>query len=461
VLDRRVDYSLVTVVATAEGPTRYRQLEVVRSFAMSKLQDSGRHAETHARFVEHVVGVAETASAGLTSREGPRWLAALDAELGNLRAVLTVDPPLAPGPRLRLAAALIPYWHFRGLFNEGRRYLREAAAAAGAPAPELVQVLNGLSWLSWAQGELGSAARHARQAFAAARRAGDRRGAASALLRLAQAQFDAGRTTDAARTTGRAAGTAEELRDQRLTAECVFQTGQIAMVEGRLDEAGTLLRDSVRLLSASEHVDREAVALLVLGRLCLRQGRPEEAEALLLRSLSALREFALARHSVPMLESLAAAAAVRGDDARAARLAGAAAGLLERMGARPPRTAPMRSALLAQVESALRAPAGARAYAAGRSMELRQAIAFALGDQAAAEDRPQARSGVAPSGLTARQVEVARLIAKGLSNKEVAARLSISERTVEGHVEQICNKLGFNSRVQIAAWVIHRDAAEP
>jgi non-specific serine/threonine protein kinase len=459
VLDRLVDYSFVTVVATTEGPTRYRLLEVVRSFAMAKLQESGRYAETQARFVERMVDLAESASVSVTSREGPRWLTALDAELDNLRAVLTADPPLRPELRLRLAVALVPYWHFRGLFNEGRRHLREVVAGADPAAPALVSVLNGLSWLSWAQGELASAARHARQAFATARRAGDRRGMAFALLRLAQAQFDAGRPAAAARTVARAAQTAEELHDQRLAAECILQLGQVAMVEGRLGEAAVLLRDSVRLLGASGHVDREAVALLVLGRLCLRQGRPEEAEALLIKSLTTLRDFALARHSVPILESLAAVAAVRGDDARAARLAGAAAGLLERMGARPPTTAPMRSALVAQVESALEAPGGARAYGAGRTMELRQAIAFALGDPAT-EERPRTRTAGTPSTLTARQVEVARLIAQSMSNKEVAARLSISERTVEGHVEQICNKLGFNSRVQIAAWVIRRDAAE-
>jgi non-specific serine/threonine protein kinase len=61
--------------------------------------------------------------------------------------------------------------------------------------------------------------------------------------------------------------------------------------------------------------------------------------------------------------------------------------------------------------------------------------------------------------LTPRQLEVARLIAEGMSNKEIAARITRSERTVEGHVEQICNRLGFNSRVQIAAWVVRHDAA--
>jgi DNA-binding CsgD family transcriptional regulator len=59
---------------------------------------------------------------------------------------------------------------------------------------------------------------------------------------------------------------------------------------------------------------------------------------------------------------------------------------------------------------------------------------------------------VAPS-LTRREREVATLVAQGLTNREIATRLFISERTAESHVEQIRGKLGVHSRVQIANWV--------
>jgi len=61
-------------------------------------------------------------------------------------------------------------------------------------------------------------------------------------------------------------------------------------------------------------------------------------------------------------------------------------------------------------------------------------------------------STAAPA-LSRREREVAALVAEGLSNREIAERLFISERTAEGHVEQIRNKLGFKSRAQVAAWV--------
>jgi DNA-binding NarL/FixJ family response regulator len=58
-----------------------------------------------------------------------------------------------------------------------------------------------------------------------------------------------------------------------------------------------------------------------------------------------------------------------------------------------------------------------------------------------------------PSGrLTRRQRQVAELVAQGLTDREIAARLVISPRTAESHVEQILTRLGFRSRAQIAAW---------
>lgn len=66
---------------------------------------------------------------------------------------------------------------------------------------------------------------------------------------------------------------------------------------------------------------------------------------------------------------------------------------------------------------------------------------------------------VAASSLSRREREVSRLVLEGLSNKEIASRLFLSERTVEGHIASICNKLGFHSRVQVAAWVAQQSAS--
>jgi DNA-binding CsgD family transcriptional regulator len=61
---------------------------------------------------------------------------------------------------------------------------------------------------------------------------------------------------------------------------------------------------------------------------------------------------------------------------------------------------------------------------------------------------------VKEAGLSPREREVAKLVAEGLSNREIGERLFIAERTAEGHLEQIRNKLGFHSRSQVAAWAV-------
>jgi DNA-binding CsgD family transcriptional regulator len=66
---------------------------------------------------------------------------------------------------------------------------------------------------------------------------------------------------------------------------------------------------------------------------------------------------------------------------------------------------------------------------------------------------PRLRSTM-PTGLTERQSEVAALVADGLTNRQLAERLGITERSAESHVERIRLRLGFRSRSQIAAWYV-------
>ena len=91
-----------------------------------------------------------------------------------------------------------------------------------------------------------------------------------------------------------------------------------------------------------------------------------------------------------------------------------------------------------------------------RGLELPAADVLACALQQPPEKPPKKPPAPAVSDgapLTPRELQVARLIAGGRSNKEIAAELVISQRTAEGHVERILTKLGFTSRAQVAAWV--------
>ena len=63
--------------------------------------------------------------------------------------------------------------------------------------------------------------------------------------------------------------------------------------------------------------------------------------------------------------------------------------------------------------------------------------------------------------LTKRELEIARLIAHEMTSRDIATKLFISERTVEAHVTNMLNKLGLNSRVELARWLASRGGVEP
>ena len=157
------------------------------------------------------------------------------------------------------------------------------------------------------------------------------------------------------------------------------------------------------------------------------------------------------------MEALAWIAASGRHYERAAVLLGVAAGLWRSMGTTLDGFKPLagfQRDCERQARQALGEQAFHAAYDRGLQLPAGDAIAYAL---QLPPDKPQERQAPAPAvpdgaPLTPRELQVARLIARGRSNKEIAAQLVISQRTAEGHVEHILTKLGFTSRAQVAAW---------
>jgi non-specific serine/threonine protein kinase len=135
-------------------------------------------------------------------------------------------------------------------------------------------------------------------------------------------------------------------------------------------------------------------------------------------------------------------------------LLGAAQAMVRSVGAV---LAPDLAQVHADCEATIRRALGERGFAAvtrqGAGLVLDDLVAYALADRPTVKP-PSAEISV----LTKREQEIADLVAAGLSNREIAAKMVISQRTAEGHIEHILTKLGFSSRTQIAAWVAARQA---
>jgi DNA-binding CsgD family transcriptional regulator len=169
------------------------------------------------------------------------------------------------------------------------------------------------------------------------------------------------------------------------------------------------------------------------------------------------------------IEALAALALVRGDDSAAVRLDAAGARLREVVGQpRPARRDERLDNLLASARHRL-GPTAAVIAAEGRRLSVHEAVSYALASlHSASADAPPAAADVGtagrsapvtPSVLTARELQIAHLIARGLSNRAIAEELVISPATAARHVANILAKLGLNSRAQVAAWVSQRPSA--
>jgi DNA-binding CsgD family transcriptional regulator len=203
-------------------------------------------------------------------------------------------------------------------------------------------------------------------------------------------------------------------------------------------------------------------ALWAMGYGRWLRGDQRRAAAFLVDGLRAMRTTGDAWGAAECLEVLAWIAAADGRYERGARLLGAAQAAWRSIGASIPG---MRFLVAShdRYEAVLRDRLGAGPFAealrAGGESGLDEATAFAL-DEAAAPDPAGAGHG-AKQPLTRRELEIAELVAQGLRNKDIASTLVIAQRTAEGHVERILQKLGFTSRVQIARWVTERKAPGP
>jgi len=231
--------------------------------------------------------------------------------------------------------------------------------------------------------------------------------------------------------------------------------GYSVLFEGDYERGAALCEEAAALLRERGYLGGLEGILGNLGWARLLQSDNERARISYRESLTLCKELGNKLDASDSLEGLACISAAEGAGERAARLFGAGEALREAVGfAQLPAEAALREPYLATVPSQLDEASWRAAWAEGRAMSMEQAIEYAL-----SEERPTFPISPAPERaladeaphLTRREREVAALVARGFTSRQIASELVVSERTVDNHVANILKKLSLHSREQIAA----------
>jgi DNA-binding CsgD family transcriptional regulator len=234
--------------------------------------------------------------------------------------------------------------------------------------------------------------------------------------------------------------------------------GQVRAAQGDHSAAKALLEASLatyRELRARG----SALTLARLSELAVELGDLGAARQWLAESVSLAHDLSERTGIARGLEGSAHLAAVQAQPSLTLRLAAAAAAIRTETGARlPPRERFVLDQRIALARTAVGKAAAAREWAEGAALSPDDAVACALTMLRA--DSDEVASGQDhPHSLTSRERQVALLVARGLSNPQIAGELVIGERTAQTHVGNILSKLGLSTRAQIAVWVTEHHLA--
>jgi non-specific serine/threonine protein kinase len=229
-----------------------------------------------------------------------------------------------------------------------------------------------------------------------------------------------------------------------------------AAYRGNLDEGRAVLSRTTDLAEQAGSPQHLAMSLFFTGLVEIWFGDLDTGQAAAERALRLHIESGYVLEQAYDIEILAWLATRRGEHPRAAVLFGVADARWERCGSTAKIAAGLGHEMFAsETLAALGQARFAATVEQGRGMDDEQTWQFAF---AATGSRAGAVDPMAP--LTRREVEIATLVAEGLSNPAIADHLVIARRTVDTHVGNILTKLDFNSRSQIARWITERTAPD-
>ena len=422
-----VDKSLLREGEGVGGEPRFVMLETVHEYAREKLEESGETEELRRLHAQYFLSLAEKAEPELKGLRQYEWLERLEAEYDNMRAAFSWlledgDIELV----LRLAGALRRFWHVRGYFDEGRRWLEQALAKGSrASASARAKALDAVGGLAHDQGDIDRAEAAAQEGLKLNGRADIESGLVASFRRTlgitAEREGDYKRATELYEES---LALYREVEDKWGIAASLLSLGNVLVVRKEHERAKELYREALILSRESGDPDQFATGLANLGYEHLLEGDHEQATALneqaarlyrdrgsrggLVYALDNLAWAALVRgdhvraralHEETLalcrelgdkligsesLEGLACAAAARGEAERSAQLFGTAKSLGYQQA---PAERALREPYLAAARSRLDEAAWEAALAEGQMMTFEEAVAYALEEEADA-DKP-------------------------------------------------------------------------
>lgn len=503
-LSHLVDKSLV-IVDQQGDETRYGMLETIREYAFEKLRQADEINLLRTRHLEFFLQFAQTAEPHFYHGGAVEWLDRTQRELDNVRAALAWSFESQDWERgLGVAAQLFEFWRHRAYWSEGRSWMTKFLELPGKarPSARAARAFADASFLAFIANDYVEAERLTDASFAILRTVQDRPAYAHALLmrgRIREVQDD---LPAAMACYQESLQISTELKDDLEAAYALHGMGIVEAELGNFARGEELLASSLALSRQQQNHLWMVYTLMQLGNLSFEQQNWQQASirfnetlelaraaklkpgiAWMLQWLGTLAvyagDYARAREMLTesiqladaigsracifsCLEEFAALAAAQGQYRRAARLLAASIALMETITMRRnDRERETQEQSIADIRRAMEQADFDRAWAEGRAMTQEQAIAYALEMPSTPEDatRPRMTRQAAKkefNGLTEREREIAARIAQGESNREIADAFVVSERTVETHVTNILNKLGFTSRAEIRKWAVEK-----
>ncbi|MFD9664306.1 protein kinase [Rhodococcus sp. NPDC059968] len=455
-----VDKSIL-VREEANGIVLFRLLETLRDYGRVQLQRNDEYPELRRRHRDWYQQLVLDAEAGWISPQQLAWISRFKREQSNLRDAmgfsLSEPDSRGIGAGLQIATGMYMLWGTQGLLTEGRRWLDQLLARqTDRFTIERVKALYVASVLAEQQGDIEIGASLVEEARTLGEQLNDPLATAIIAHATGLLAMFSGKLEQAFSEIDSALAVFRARDELTLLLEGLLMVGLVRDLLGETAHAITYYETALEITERREEVVYRSYTFWALGVAKWRQDNRDAATGFLTQGLRLAKRVDDPIISSICLEALAWLAGTEGNARRAVVLMGAAENVVRGVGTSSAYV-PNLAIYHEECVRASRHALGDRVFESGmregRALDLDAAIGYALGDQGARAPSPANPSSI----LTKRERQVAELIADGLTNKAIAARLVISQRTAQGHVEHILAKLGFTSRVQVVAWVLEHN----